>query len=577
MRMPRLLSILILLLAALPVRADDPQHVQDLRDWQALGLPIVSNWNTGGFQFDWHVEQVRSGNRFLPTVKLNILSPTSPSEIGPKLKRENEAFVRDNGIPLSIRTDNIATILTKLPRLPLAPDSIPNSPVVWTIKNGVLGDEAIADVFGPSAIWRRAGEQWGRSGLVTDLQRRFPDAPYIVLADNNESNVDKFARYVNGAPNPDYYPDRINSWLPQLETLSVRVRDYAASGKTPDDFRREFNVRTDAQYNGLFSGFNDSLTAWKGRLLTEAYGIGTSANDWDVKSSKQYNPLFGRYDGGGSALYVGSSITSDFTSPDWFGVYFASPIHLKAESLNPKHFREVFLNLSPGGCFGGYQAGKHEIITEERYAAHVQWLLWSLKGDRRPVNLRYWVSNANKPTSPLCDTDAARKIVTDAGYPELATATEEMPIRAVNAAVNKILDNPTLRKFWIDGKPVQTGTHPGNEIRYYTTNKPRVFPQPGDSDEGFRLLDCDLNTPRSQWIRQPGPNTRGGYNPISIKVWGTATESDGAYLVQLWSPCKLSGTCKVTIPGVDKLIEMPVPQPLVYRVVRAGWVVETIE
>jgi hypothetical protein len=135
-----------------------------------------------------------------------------------------------------------------------------------------------------------------------------------------------------------------------------------------------------------------------------------------------------------------------------------------------------------------------------------------------------------------------------------------------------------LRRFFVEGKPVATGTHPASEIQYFTTNAPKLFPPVGEPDDGFRLLECDLNTPRRDWIRKPGPNTRGGYNPISIRVWGTATELNGEYLVHLWSPCPLSGTCRVTVPGAGTF-EVPVPTPNRYVLLspKRGFDVELIQ
>jgi hypothetical protein len=583
-----------LLMLALPVRAD---HLSDLREWQKSGLIVVSNWNVDQFATDWHIEQVQRGNRLLPTTKLDTLNKNSSWYLGRGIKPANVEFMRANKLPLSLRAMNWATILTTRPRLPLVPESIPNSPVVWTRDaNGVLHDQAVADVFGPPSIWHESGAEWGRAALVADLQRKFPDAPYVVLTDNNEANVDGYGNYIDAStPHPDYYPDRIARWLPMdmsqetdskrkllplLQSKSLRVYDYAMSGKTPQQFEKDFARLTDDQYNALADGFRSSLNEWKDKLLIEGYKAGPITNAVTPEPGEQYCPDYGHYDGGGLGLYIEPSSKDellDLTSVNWFKVYLSSPGHLRAEEINPNHFRVIYLKLTPGGTWTGFQRGRHEIVTAERYSAHIQWLLWATKGVGRPVELRYFTKSANGPTTPFCDTDAARQIVTDAGYPEIATATESMPIEAINQAVNTILDNPTLRKFWVEGKPVQTGTHPANELRFNVSTKVRTFPQPGDADDGFRLLDCDLNTPRDEWLIPPTPQRHGSWNPdAQIKVWGTATELNGEYLVHLWSPCQLTGTCKITIQNVGTF-EMPVPQPNLYRVVRrAGWVVEEI-
>jgi hypothetical protein len=518
-----------------------PDAIEDLVNWPSNGLAVVSCWNTGGYSADWHADQVRTrptpddkiGNRFLPSFKLNPLGSQSPKSLGPKLRPENEAFLRDNRIPLSLRSDNVASNVTTLDRLPIALESIPNSPVIWTIKDGVLNDGAVADCFGPTKVWLDAGLKWAeKSGFILDLQKRFPDAAFVLLGDNNESNVDSIGRYVAG-----------NSWKPNLETLSLRVHDYAAT-HTPADFALEFADRRDWQYKQHFAGFNIGLTEWIGRLLTEAYKIGTV--------QPAYTDQFGHYDGGGSPLYVsgaGNGTTGDFTSSDWFKVYYSSPINLQAEADNPRHFREWFIQFFPGTAFDGYRLGRHEVITPDHIEAWAQWLLWSTRGNGRGINLRYFTETGQKPKNPFLDTDLSRQIVTDAGHPELVDLKEEDYIKPLMRAVTRIAENETLRRFFQHGNAVQTGTHPANEIRAFTTTPATVFPPAGQPDDGFRLLDCDVNTPRSQWVRPPGPNSRGAFNPISIKVWATATELDGEYEINIWCPCPRPLSCNITLPN----------------------------
>jgi hypothetical protein len=135
---------------ALPVRAD---HLSDLREWQKSGLIVVSNWNVDQFATDWHIEQVQRGNRLLPTTKLDTLNKNSSWYLGRGIKPANVEFMRANKLPLSLRAMNWATILTTRPRLPLVPESIPLSPVVWTRDaNGVLHDPLIL-IGGAIVTW----------------------------------------------------------------------------------------------------------------------------------------------------------------------------------------------------------------------------------------------------------------------------------------------------------------------------------------------------------------------------------------------------------------------------------------
>lgn len=588
-----LLVILLILIAVARVRAADP--VADVKNWHRDGLPICANWNTFGFSFDWHVEQVRAGNRLLPTLKLPVLTPDEfKNSAAPTLKPDNAAFLRDNRLPICIRTDNVATVITRLPRLPKTIENLPLSPVVWTLKGGVLDDEAIADVFGPVQSWSDAGAQWAQMKIMRELQIQFPFPAYVVLADNNEANRDKPDRYWEPVVDGTGRAIQTNNggfqmrWKPldMIERLSIRTRDFA-SEHTIDEQRHVSHANHNEKYNALFAAFRDTLTPGWRELLTEGYAVGTFTTTGDIDVSDQYDYQFGHYDGGGSSLYINGdadsqwsarTTLSDFTSPAWFKVYHLTPSAERAESINPKHFREVFLMMSGAATYNGLQRGRHAMMTPDASAGHLQWLLWSIKGDRRPVMLRYWLGNQTGPTTPFFATDAARKIVNDLGFPEIANGTQAMYVNAMMSAVNTILDNPTLRKFWQDGTPVCTGTHPEFEIRWKEGAKPVTYPVDGPN-KSWRLLDVDVNTPRSKWINQPTVNSRGGYTrDMQIKVWGTATELDGDFLVHLWTPCKLDGTVRFTIPGAGTF-EVPAPAQNSYWLVKkpVGYIVEAVE
>src|SRR5436190_14688290 len=43
--------------------AQTPTNVDDLRNWQTLGLPLAAEWNVTGYGLQYHVDQARAGHR----------------------------------------------------------------------------------------------------------------------------------------------------------------------------------------------------------------------------------------------------------------------------------------------------------------------------------------------------------------------------------------------------------------------------------------------------------------------------------------------------------------------------------
>src|SRR6185295_1791864 len=132
--------------------------------------------------------------------------------------------------------------------LPNVYSSIPNSPLAWRLKGGLLDQQPIIDCFGPSSIWSTEGGLWGRSPMLTNLQARHPTPSYLVFVENNEGPYEKIKRYAqldNRHFNSYGYP--LQTWLPSgtLKSLSLRMRDRVADllkanpNSTPFDFQPE--------------------------------------------------------------------------------------------------------------------------------------------------------------------------------------------------------------------------------------------------------------------------------------------------------------------------------------------------
>ena len=552
-------------------------HLDDIRNWRT-GLPMVAHWNTGGHNPDWHVNQVRNGGRVLPTIKYDILTQITKDKttglyLGtpPAMSDANKAFIRDNKLPICLRTDNTGSIAVQWPRVPKLIENVNLSAVPFAIMaDGTIDDRGVPDYFADPAMWRQWGKLWGSSRYMKTIQDTFPDVPYFLFADNNEINqkvVDYLANVFDsrGRSVYDLYGNQVKKYKTDvsMSSMSIRFADYTKD-HTVDEFQAEFYRRRIALYQEIFGAFDASLVQWQGKMLTECYsGIASNGTGGDVSYTPYYSHNRAIFDGGGPPVYVKTDDTMDtwnHTGPSWFRFSQTIPAFEQAERNNSsgKEFRELFLTISPTGATKGKTAGLHEVITPDLHSASIQWLLWSNKGVRIPFLIRYWTGNGETPSTPVTDA-----------------YTKQDYFTAAVKAVNTICDNTTLREFWLNGEPVVTGKHPQDEIRQYQESTQFVYPLPEDPDTRWRLLNVDTNTPRSQWIIQPGTNNRGGYNSkLSIKVWSVAVKLDGRYLVYMWSPCALSGTCKFTIPDVGTF-EVPVPSPQAYYLVeRDQWKVK---
>lgn len=580
--------------------AANPSSVADLRDWRTNGLPAVAVWSNVGFSPDWHIEQVRAGRRVIP----NFVFKALPEDYPAKLKQDNIRFLRDSSVPINLRSDNWATMMTnKAYRVLPSLANLPRSSNVISLKNGVYGDENIADMFAPPELWQERGRMWGQCKTAKQLQTLAPNAAFILISNNNEACKDSPWRY-GVSTSITEFGSAIYDWKPNLETLSVRVAEFAKT-HTFSEFVRESYKLTDIQYKALLAGFRESFgPAWKDKVvLSDCYGGGFR----NTIGPEFYNPDMGHHDGGGGILYArygGNPVYWDFTSPKFCEVFLANAAFQNAESLNPNAFREAFLSIKQDEIFLGANSKKHAPITPTRWEAVAEWLLWSMQGGNRGKLIRPWYDNGYTPTSPFITTDANKALAIQHGEPELLTATYGDYVNAAIRAVDRICEHPVLRRFYQEGKPVCTSkAHPINEIvqkpDYSKVVPPiprvfpdtlRTYPRPGDPDDGFRQLEIDINTPReirdknvafrngevpnaagswvNGWVKPPWANSAGQYWPYaSIKVWGTATELNGDYLVHLWSPCKLDGRCQITIPNAGTYT-VDVPQPNDYVVIR---------
>ena len=155
-------------------------NIDDIKNWRKEALPLVANWNCGGFNADWQISTAKT-RRLLPSFKMKLLTSITDATPLNNLTPENKEFFKNSGLPLCLRTDNIADTLTNLPRLEKKEENIPISPVVWSLKNGILNDEGIADSFGPMDIWEKVGSDWSKTKFIQSTQIEYPNIAYLVI------------------------------------------------------------------------------------------------------------------------------------------------------------------------------------------------------------------------------------------------------------------------------------------------------------------------------------------------------------------------------------------------------------
>jgi hypothetical protein len=577
--MPRrlLLAAAIVVFRCLDLAAQTPTHTQDLRDWRTLGLPVAATWNTGGYTWQYHVDQVRQGHRFLPSIRVPASSAdaNTPAKVDQNLllTEDGWAYLRANNVPICLRTTNLAeAFVLPLYRLPKVATNIPKSPIVWSMKAGVLDDEKISDNFGPPSIWGTEGNLWAKSYLLQTLQTKHPSPAYLVLVDNNEVGYEKLSRYVktdSKIRNAFGYPTQ--TWLPPatLLTLSIRMNDRVAQlvkanpNASPHDFLPEYWSHRKTHYSTFFAGFNGGLDAgWKDKLST----VGYRAMD-DARAARPamffdelgYAPELTYFDAGCEPVYCSGDTLTDFTSADHLGVLNLIPAWETARKRNPKAYRELSLFFTDGAAYVSAKAGRHEVMTPARYEGYIQWLLWSIHDPGVPVILRRFSGNAEKPGDLLFRADQFATL-DQLGASELKSATSETYLKAIISAVNRVCSNATLRNFWLKGTPVVVPGlgHPAKQTSTYA-----AYPQAGDADNRWRFLECSANPPRANW------KITGGIVTDKIKVWAVATRLTDSALVFAWSPCKLAGTVNVTVPNLGTF-KIDAPQPWGYWVVKAG-------
>lgn len=522
-------------------------NLDDVRNWRTSGLPIAAAWNCEGTPCRWHVEQVKAGHRLLPSVFVPNFDAfdvhcSNIRQIGMFVDPNADAlrWLAANNLPLCLRTNNISNAFERSKRY--RGGDFSTQPIVYRkLADGTLDQIPRTDPFGPLANWETEGRLWGASPWVKRIGEFHPSPPWLMLVENNEGQYDEVRNYLAGG-----------TWKPNLDTLSVRLREWlrADATNTPDDAVTLFWQSRAAQYGTLYQAFREA-SPWPGvPLTTAAYGGSMVLQSPTIPRDADeigYDPEGLSYDALSPAQYI-TPTNGDLTSV-WFWSQISNkiPAWEWIEKRNPNAYREISVAINEAGALAaanrilvGSESAAHTTITPDVFEGVCGYLLWSLREPGRPMLLRHWNGSALKPDGAF-STD-----------PRLAGMTHGNYILAVAQACDRICRHPTLREFYTRGRPVLVPgepAHPTDVFRAKFGQPP--YPRAGEPDTRWRCLDCDANDPRSAWqwgtITTSTGEKRNGVTG-SNRVWACATELDGRYLVYAFTPLKM-GVVKLTIPG----------------------------
>lgn len=516
------LAVLILLIGRLAIAGQSA--VADLRDAHRDGLPFAAVWNIGGatgvgYDFAWHVRQLRDGHRFVPSIQCPHVDPgiypvaDNVPTVADRVGRYQAewAYLSSVQAPLILRHNNIAAVFagTKY-RLPKVPESIPNSPLAWSYKPA-LEDEKIADNLGPASVWGSDGAALGKTLWFREMQQRHPSPAWVMLADNHEAMRDDIFRYLDPLPKPKAQPWYPFKWKSQdqLRAMSVRVADLALQQPEPWQAFPEWCQRDAVHYRAWFGGLNSTLSpGWQG-FYTGAYSAGPlGPQPPEIFAQTGPSPESEPFDAVGPSVYPAQYMPDKFTDPALIDrVRSCVPVWEYQRAKNPRAFREVFLTLSGDVALRGKRYGVHEQMSPERWGAFCEWVLWQSRSPGVPVLLHYWSYSQEWPTDLFfCGYDYKTRTINkdlrgELVEPSMGLLTEADYIAPIWQACDRICESDVLREFW------QHGTTLANQ------------------------LPCSVNA------------------PLKTTVWATAAAIGPRVLIYAWTPCRAVGEVSVTVNG----------------------------
>lgn len=548
-------------------------NLSDLRNAHDQGLPYVALWPVDGFTLAWHADRLDAGKRIMPSVRLpdpEYWQANAPQS----LDAVALGIIDGANVPIVLRTNNIRDAIAKSKRnRSTDPAVAATQGAVYSIETSATGQktadqEPFCDCVAPPEFWRGEGAAWTKTPYFQRLQQLLPNPPALFLLENNEGcHYEQRVRYLLAAPKWD----QPSPGLQPVETIrrySARMADWLAAqpagSVAPEALTDLIRGGMQTQYAAFYDGFAGDN---RSNLLTAGYGGIVLTNLMtEYPWSGAYAAATLRYDAMSPNWYLNGPSLGDFTNCRGACVTNPVPAWEQAEARNPNAWRELSIQLTDGAALAGALAGTHQPISPALWQGYCEWLLWSMQSaDHRPCVLRHYESAATRPDTKLFFRDvsrlsgaalekataanqAASARLTQAGATALADVTVGDYVLAEAAACDRICENPTLRDFWLNGKPIVTDIKPPTDIQQEALRWP-VYPLPGTPDNRGRLLPCDANDPPENWRYRINSQSYTG----SVKVWACASKhSDGRILVYAWTACAL-GKATVTVPGIGEV------------------------
>lgn len=508
------------------------------RDAEGYALPLASSWTCGdvasplsaGWRPANQMRLIAAGHYLLPWfAHPPLAAKPSAAEFMSAYYKEPIARARALNLPITLIATQWERLLSEPPYLGMPAAQNPN---VVTPEGKVL---AKVSPFGPVQPWRDVGRIWTAAPAVEQLQRMYPDPPLVVFLSNNEhSKLD--------------WTDREGD-----------ARFVARHGENRDAaFKREqIAAGWIERYRALQDGMRHGLAteAWQRKALFVGYGSFGPPHfaRWDGWIDHAL-PISGRTDSGPLTWDGGSP---NYYTHDWDGSTDHTVWSPQIESMNYVFMLEEALRLNPRFWFelsiwDGYHADPEraklypakravyrnagQAYDPERYKGFVQFGMWLLR-PRAVRDFRGYLE-------PWTDKhDEQGRVVHEGGGPYFM---------AIVAAVDRVHDDPILRKWWRSGTlvPNRTHQHP------YQSRVPAEYK---DKDRWF-LLDTSLDPPRP-WKQE-----------TTLDVFALAlvhgTKPNREWLVYAHAPRGEKKAVCVTIPDSDMAVSIDVPVGGTFHVVK---------
>ncbi len=478
-----------------------------------MPLPLAAHWNVGqnkgGFDPDYQVQLIRKGHHILPWMAMP--HPSGRSRI--EYYERAILFFRDNKLPISFTATQWESILSSDERFKSL-DAEENPNVVSFPEGETLNK---VSPFSPLGPWKEAGRLWTSTSMLRLIQKIYPDPPKVLFVSNNEHGKLRWHE----------------------ARKSKRFLEKYGAVRDPDKIRRIFGDHWIERYRALQAGMREALISeeWKENALFigyEAFGIPAFGRwsgwiNYSLYSKGRMEPWPLAWDGASVSFYVNNwNQSTDYN--------LMSP---QVQSMNWIFMREEVFRDNPEFWFeisswdGNVPEKDNDMrkfyrrIGQQygpvRYEGMVQFGMWLI----RPRLVREFRMST--------DTISRSGAFFD----------------SILRSVDRVYENPFLRRFWRKGKLVVNREH-----RHPFQS---AIPEEYKGKDRWFLLESNANPPRP-WKLE----TKLNLFALALSYREGAEEE---FLLYLFSPTPVKGRVEVTVPGYGKVYISNVPKWGFYRLV----------